>query len=281
MHQNLSFQENHISLVPALELFIKLGYTYLSPKEIEQERRGKNTHVLLENILESQLRRLNTIHYRGEAYPFSNNNIQHAIKALKNFPLKDGLISTSEKVFDLITLGKSFEENIKGDNKSFTLKFINWNHPENNVFHVAAEFEVQRAGTTQTYRPDIVLFVNGIPFSVIEAKRPDLETSAKKSSLQQAISQQLRNQQPDGIMDLYIYTQVLGAICSNDAQYATTGTEKEYWFYWKEQDPEDEKLNQIINTPLEKDQRDKLYSGEFANLKSYFEEKKENPVYYA
>ncbi|MFW5759036.1 MAG: type I restriction endonuclease subunit R, partial [Bacteroidota bacterium] len=39
-----------------------------------------------------------------------------------------------------------------------------------------------------------------------------------------------------------------------------------------------EKLNQIITTPLEKDQRDKLYSGEFANLKSYFEEKEENPV---
>lgn len=278
MHQNLSFQENHTSLLPALKLFIKLGYTYLSPGEIEQERRGKNTSVLLEDILESQLRRLNTIHYRGEAYPFSNNNIQNAIKTLKNFPLKDGLISTSEKVFDLITLGKSFEEKIKGDTKSFTLEYIDWEHPENNVFHVAAEYEVQRTGSTQTYRPDIVLFVNGIPFSVIEAKRPDLVTSDNQSPLEQAISQHLRNQQPDGIMDLYIYTQVLGAICSNDAQYATTGTDKEYWFYWKEQKPEDETLKRIVNTTLNKDQRDKLFSGQFAYLKTYFEKKEDNPV---
>ncbi|MFP4019450.1 MAG: type I restriction endonuclease subunit R [Bacteroidales bacterium] len=278
MHQKISFEENHISQLPALELFIKLGYTYLSQKEIEQERRGKNTNVLLEDILESQLRKLNSIHYRGEEYSFSNNNIQNAIKALKNFPLKDGLISTSEKVFDLITLGKSFEENIKGDSKSFTLEYIDWDHPENNVFHVAAEFEVQRTGTIQTYRPDIVLFVNGIPFSVIEAKRPDLTTSDNKSPLEQAISQHLRNQQSDGIMDLYIYTQVLGSICSNDAQYATTGTEKEYWFYWKEQKPEDDKINTIVNTTLEKAQRDKLFSGKFAYLKSYFEKKEENPV---
>ncbi|MFW5983059.1 MAG: type I restriction endonuclease subunit R [bacterium] len=278
MHQNVSFEENHISLVPALELLVKLGYTYLSPEEVEKERMGKLSNVLLENILENQLRKLNKIHHRGEEYSFSNSNIQNAIKALKNLPLKDGLIRTSEKVFDLITLGKSFEENIKGNSKSFTLQYIDWKNPQNNTFHVAVEYEVQRSGTTQTYRPDIVLFVNGIPFSVIEAKRPDLVSSDNKSPLEQAISQHLRNQQPDGIMKLYVYTQILAAICSNDAKYATTGTEKEYWFYWKEQRPNEKELNKIINTALDNRKRDKIFSGQYAYLKSYFEKKEEHPV---
>ena len=278
MNKNLSFKENHISLVPALELLVKLGYTYLSPGEAEKQRRSRLSYVLLEDILESQLRELNTIHYRGEEYRFSNSNIQNAIKALKNFPLKDGLINTSQKVFDLLTLGKSFEENIKGDSRSFTLRYIDWEKPENNVFHVTAEFPVQRTGINQTYRPDIVLFINGIPVSVIEAKRPDITSSDNTSPIEQAISQHLRNQQPDGIMNLYIYTQVLAAICSNDAKYATTGTEKEYWFYWKEQSPDDEKLYKIVNTSLGKDKRDTLFTGKYAYLKSYFAKKEENPV---
>ncbi len=278
MPQNVSFKEDHISQIPALELLIKLDYQYLSPEDADRERGGKSSNVLLENILENQLRKLNTIHYRGEQYAFSNHNIQNAIKALKNFPLKDGLITTSEKVYDLITLGKSFEENIKGDSKSFMMQYIDWDNPWNNVFHVAAEYAVQRSGTTETYRPDIVLFVNGIPFAVIEAKRPDLVTSYNQSPLEQAISQHLRNQQPDGIMDLYIYTQVLGAICSNDAKFATTGTDPEYWSYWKEQEPREQELFDLVNTPLEKEQKDKLFAGKYEYVKSWFDQKEEKKV---
>jgi len=45
---------------------------------------------------------------------------------------------------------------------------------ENNVYHVADEFEVEASGTAETRRPDLVLFVNGIPFAVIECKRSTL-----------------------------------------------------------------------------------------------------------
>ena len=68
----------------------------------------------------------------------------------------EGLVRTSEKVYDLLTLGKSLEQTIDGDTKGFTLRYIDWQNPRNNVFHVTAEFEVERTGSHETRRPDIV-----------------------------------------------------------------------------------------------------------------------------
>ena len=110
-----SFIEDHISQIPALQLLQNLGYTYLTPAEAEAQRGNKPSNILLEGILEEQLRKLNKINFRGQEYSFSNINIHNAIQALKSFPLKDGLIRTNEKIYDLLTLGKSFEENIMGE----------------------------------------------------------------------------------------------------------------------------------------------------------------------
>ena len=65
------------------------------------------------------------------------------------------------------------KQSIDGNKKSYTVRYIDWEHPENNVYHVADEFEVERTASHETRRPDIVLFVNGIPLAVIECKRPD------------------------------------------------------------------------------------------------------------
>ncbi|HOT73621.1 MAG TPA: type I restriction endonuclease [Anaerohalosphaeraceae bacterium] len=100
---------------------------------------------------------------------FSEDRISQipALQVLINmgyeYILVDGLVKTNEKIYDLLSLGKSFEETIGGDTKSFTLNYIDWDNIDNNVFHVTAEFPVSRTGSDQTRRPDIVLFVNGIP----------------------------------------------------------------------------------------------------------------------
>ena len=62
-----SFQEDHISQVPALQLLQNLGYTYLRPQEVILQRKGRFSNVLLEGILVEQLRRMNRITYRGSA----------------------------------------------------------------------------------------------------------------------------------------------------------------------------------------------------------------------
>lgn len=264
--QTPSFIEDHISQIPALQLLQNLGYTYLTPEEVLKERQDKLSNVILEDILEQQLLKFNKIQFKGKIYPFSPASIRGAIDAIKNVPMFDGLVTTNSKIYDLLTLGKSFEESIGNDRKSFTINYIDWNNIENNVFHVAEEFEVNRTSSDKKYRPDIVLFVNGIPLCIIECKRPDI-----KEPLEEAKSQHLRNQQEDGIPHLYKYSQILLALTSNKVQYATTGTPRKFWATWKEQKLKETDLQVLVNKPLSDKQKDKLFADRFKYVRKYFD----------
>lgn len=264
--QTPSFIEDHISQIPALQLLQNLGYTYLTPEEVLKERQDKLSNVILEDILEQQLLKFNKIQFKGKIYPFSPASIRGAIDAIKNVPMFDGLVTTNSKIYDLLTLGKSFEESIGNDRKSFTINYIDWNNIENNVFHVAEEFEVNRTSSDKKYRPDIVLFVNGIPLCIIECKRPDI-----KEPLEEAKSQHLRNQQEDGIPHLYKYSQILLALTSNKVQYATTGTPRKFWATWKEQKLKETDLQELVNKPLSDEQKDKIYADRFKYVRKYFD----------
>lgn len=227
----LSFKENNISQIPALKMLQKLGYKYLSPDEVMRLRGNSTSNVLLEPILRDQLKKINTVQVSSyRTTMFSEQNIIAGIDALKNPPMSEGYISASQAVYDLLTAGKTLEQIVDGDKKSYVMQYIDWNNIENNVFHVTEEFAVSRAGMNDTYRPDIVLFANGIPLCIIECKRPDI-----KDSLNQAISQHLRNQKEDGIRSLYVYSALLLATNVNEVSYATTGTPKKFWNKWTEQ----------------------------------------------
>ena len=226
----ISFKENDISQRPALELLAKMGYQYLSPEEAMALRDDKTSNVLLEEVLRQQLRKLNSIRIGSHSEArFSEQNIENGVVALRNVPMDGGYLNANELVYNMLTLGKAFEQSIDGDKKSYTMRYIDWEHPENNVFHVTEEFAVTRAGSNDTYRPDIVLFVNGIPLVVIECKRPDI-----KGAEEQAISQHLRNQQEDGIRSLYVYSALLLAIGNSFGSYATTGSPAQFWSKWHE-----------------------------------------------
>lgn len=250
------WRETISSQIPALALLQNMGYEYLTPQEALAHRNRKRAKIVLENILTEQLHKLNRIESRGKIYPFSDSNIQKAVAAIAQF-LYDALYTTSEQVYELLTLGKSLEQTIAGDKKSYTLRYIDWENPANNVYHVTDEFEIERLNSTQTRRPDIVLFINGIPLVAIECKRPDL-----KDAVNEAISQQLRNHRPDEIPHFFCLTQLLLAIAQNNAQYATTATTKEFWAIWKEETPEtfEAELYALINIPPTHAQTEKLLS---------------------
>src|ERR1017187_5784351 len=89
MNATPSFQEDHISQVPALQLLQNLGYTYLRPQEVILQRKGRFSNVLLEGILVEQLRRMNRITYRDAQYEFTEANIQAAVQSLKDIPFDD------------------------------------------------------------------------------------------------------------------------------------------------------------------------------------------------
>lgn len=261
-----SFLEAHISQIPAVRLLQQLGYAYLSPEEAAVERRGKLRHVLLEGILATQLKRLNRISFKGREVAFSDENIAAGIEALREVPF-DGLVRTSEKIYDLLTLGKSLDQNIEGETKGFTLRYVDWVNPRNNVFHVTAEFEVERTGSRETRRPDIVCFVNGIPFVVIECKRPE-----EKHSLEAAIKQSIRNWQGDEIPHLFFYSQLAVALNKNEGSYGTTGTAIKFWSKWREMRDIDAEVRAAINSPVRREDHEKLFKGVFAYAKTAFEE---------
>jgi len=262
------FNEKYLSQIPALQLLINLGYRYLAPSEALAQRRGKAGQVLLENILREQLRQINRIHYKGREFLFSEENIQSAIQKLKNVKY-DGLLRTNEVVYDLITLGTAMEQTIEGDSKSYNMNYIDWLNPERNVFHVTAEFLVERSRSTETARPDIVLFANGIPLAVIECKSPNVE-------IEQAVLQTIRNQGDDYIPRLFVYVQLVMGINKNDARFATTGSAIKFWGGWKELRDKDAEIARAVNTPLAASQRGTLFSGDFKMARAFFDSQAED-----
>ncbi len=248
MDQN-AYLEVNASQKPAIALLQSMGYTYISPEDCEKQR-GSRYHVLLKDILRGQLRRLNRYSYAGAENEFSAANIERAMEELDE-PLTDGLVRTSEKIYDALLLGKSYPETVGGGKSlSFNLKYIDWEHPENNLFHVTEEFAVESQDKLHNARPDIVLFINGIPFAVIECKAPHI-------SVEQAVEQMIRNQQADYIPQLFKYAQIVMATNKNVVKYATAGTPKKFWSVWKEQDTEflDSRLAQLVadRAPTEQD----------------------------
>lgn len=250
------YLEDLSSLLPALQLLQNLGYEYLKPSETVNLRGGKKSVSVLEDVLTKQLAKINSIEFKGQKHAFSENNIKNAVQSIANMQF-DALMTNNEAIYDLLTLGKAFEQTIEGYKQSFSMKFIDWENPENNIFHVTDEFEVERRNSKQTRRPDIVVFVNGIPLAVIECKRPDL-----KDGIKEAISQQLRNQKSDEIPELFTYSQILLALSQNQAQYATTDTPLKFWSVWKEDEEKQEEplLHKLINTSLPVEAQTRMYS---------------------
>lgn len=205
---------------------------------------------------------------------FSDANIEAGILALKNVPFNEWYITATEHIYDLLTLGKTLEQNIDGDKKSFNLQYIDRKHPEKNVFHVTEEFSVMKGWSSEHYRPDIVLFVNGIPLCVIECKRPDM-----KDPIQQATSQHIRNQQEDGIRQLYIYSQINLILATDSATYGTAWTPEKFRGHWKEKFETEDEANEYQAKLVAKkwealtiEQKNKLFSERFKYVRTYFDE---------
>ncbi len=253
--------EREQSQLAALALLAKMEYRVLSREEALALRGGRASRVLLEDVLRAQLARINRIRFRGREVPFSGANIRRAIQALEDVPLAEGLQRANEQVYDLLRLGKSLEQTVERDTKSFSLRYVDWERPENNVFHATAEFLVQRAGSAETRRLDVVLFVNGIPFAVMECKAPD-------EPVAEGIRDIRAYQAPDFVPELFKYVQLVLATNRTEAKYATIGTEPKFWAVWKEAGA-DSAVPDLLRTPLPEPERE-LVLANFVRERPYF-----------
>lgn len=262
MSDTPSFREEYVSQIPALQLLTQLGYRYLTPDEALKLRGNSKANLLLTSVLRDWLRDHNKITYKGQQLSFSESNIELAIQQLQDENSGGlGLVRTSEKLYERLTLGTTLTQTIDGDTRSFSLHYIDWQHPENNVYHVSDEFEVTRVRNQQTRRPDIICFVNGIPLVVIECKRPDKMSPNQDNPVFEAVSQMIRNQMEDEIPQLFVFAQLLLAVHTNQLLYATTATPLKFWSFWKEEEGEqlETQIHQAINAPLSDEEKDHLY----------------------
>src|SRR5262249_19047019 len=102
---------------------------------------------------------------------------------------------------------------------------------------------------------------------VIECKRPD-----EKDAIKNAIANHLRNHHSEYIPRLFVYSQMLLAVNQNEAKYATTGTPFEFWARWRERTDIKEGVNRLVNKPLTKEQKEKLFADRFAYARRFFDE---------
>jgi len=233
-------QQNSINLLQSL------GYKFISREENLKLRGSKTSEVLFREILTQKLGEINGYEYKGKRYKFSQSNVLKAVDELAGVSLNEGLMVANERITNLLLLGTSLEENLEdGTRRSFSFKFIDFENLQNNDFYVTEEFEVSRVSQSDAQkhrRPDLVLFINGIPIVAIELKKSSV-------SLENGIKQLEKEQGKDEIAHLFKYIQLTIAANGSGARYGTTGTPFKFYSVWKEQDEAKakESLKSVIN----------------------------------
>lgn len=267
--------EQHSSHIPALALMMNLGWTFLPATEC-QALRASQREVVLRPVLEQALRKRQFEH-KGVWYPLSEQAVDQVIRHFTTPSMAQGLLSANQAVYDMLTLGITVTEFIDGKKVMATIALIDWQTLDNNAFHVTEEMTVLSAQGTHTRRPDVVVFVNGIPLAVIEAKRA-ASGNPNKSMVAEGISQNLRNQKHDEIPFLYAFAQLLFSISRNDGRYATTHTPAKFWSRWQDEVFDDHYVQGIKNRSLSHADKDALFAGKLSSLRAYFDELWAKPV---
>ena len=267
--------EQHSSHIPALATLINLGWTFLPATEC-QALRGSQRDVVMKPVLERVLRR-RKFEFKGEWYPLSEQAMDQVIREITTPTMAQGLMGANQSVYDMLTLGITVTEFVEGKKAMPTIHLIDWDNLDNNDFHVTEEMEVLSAQGTHTRRPDVVTFVNGIPLTVIEAKRA-ASGNPNKDMVEEGISQNLRNQKNDEIPYLYAFAQLLFSISGNHGRYGTTHTPAKFWSTWKDEEFDDKTIQTIKNRPLSQSTKDALFHGKPSKIQDYFETLWSKPV---
>ena len=218
---------------PAHVLLERLGWTYV-PREVLAAERSDERDVLLKWRLRMALLRLNQWMTEEQA--------QRIVFELEN--VNSTGMARNQAVHEYLTYGMPLTVDGPRGRDSRTVRFFDFEHPEGglNEFLVTTQFRVrrgnERGGPDDDERmviPDLVLFVNGIPLVVMEAKSPSLLDVWKS----QAVRQLRRYQEAgpewhgSGAPELFHYNLLCVAHCGAAAAYATLGAPENAYFEWK------------------------------------------------
>jgi type I restriction enzyme R subunit len=267
-HKFPGFLEKIQSRLPALQLLVQMGWTYLTPDEADRLRGDRLDSVILETVLVNHLRHHCRFTFKGADHPFTENAIQSAVQAVKCLPSASTALERQQE-YDLLCMGTSVPQTVDGDTKSHIINYIDWKNPAHNTWHCTTGFKVSRADVEKDSGAHIVLFVNGIPLVVMTCELTAC-LRTRKAPIDRAIDQMTAFQGPDGMPRLFLFSQLLLALAGNTARYGTTGTPRLYWTLWKEAGI-DGPLKKVMDTPVADGTMDRLLSGPFTDVRGTYQ----------
>jgi type I restriction enzyme R subunit len=222
--------ENSLAEQPVLDWLRELGYEIafgpdIAPLGAFQERddyRG----VLLHKRLERSIRRLNP--------DLPDVGVEAAVRAVERVADEPRLIFANKEFYEFLTRGVKVEyRDSSGTQKVYVAQLVDFDDPANNEFLAVNQYSIQGADSVR--RPDVVVFVNGIPLAVFELKNPTTVSATAETAIAQL----------DGyksfIPGLFVYNQVL--VVSDGQTFTKHGTissTPEWFAEWRFTDEEKE-----------------------------------------
>jgi len=201
-----------------IELLQGQGFDYLSPEQQEAERQDLNEVVLL-NRLKNAIDTLNPT--------IPDEAKEQALRQALNLPSQN-LLDNNEAFHRMLTNGIEVEYLVDGNIRGDNVWLIDFDEIRNNEFLVCNQFTVIENNVNK--RPDVVIFINGLPLVVIELKNPADENATVAKAFTQ-----LQNYK-DAIPSLFFYNGILVASDGFDAKAGTISSDFSRFAAWKSVD---------------------------------------------
>ncbi len=198
----------------------EMGYEHIHGPALDIERETQGEVVLKGRLIQA-IEKLNPW--------ISENNLNKVLRSITHIhatSLMEANQSFHENLINMI----SIQQDLGKGKKNQTVKLIDFERPENNEFLVVDQFTISNA--RGTIRPDLVLFVNGMPLVIIECKSPTLSPDEQ---IGQGVKQLLRYQ--DQCEQLFHYNQILIATSNDRAKAGTIGARVQHYGEWKDPYP--------------------------------------------
>ncbi|MCB2222125.1 MAG: HsdR family type I site-specific deoxyribonuclease [Bacteroidetes bacterium] len=213
--------------------------------------RNDYSQVILLPHLQKALKKIN---------PFlTDNQVDDVVKKITTFH-KGSLLEANRHVLELLLENTTVSRNELTGEISPTVRYIDFETPENNSFVAISQFKVKIPGTEHHIVPDITLFLNGLPIVVVECKSPRVKDPVNEAIEQLMRYSEQRNYPKEGNQELFYFNQFIITTCRQDARFGTITTHTEKYFY-KWTDPYPFKLDDLDHGSTSPNYQQRLIAG--------------------
>jgi type I restriction enzyme, R subunit len=229
----------------AIKLFERLGYSYTHAPDIapdsDRPERSRYDEVILSQRLATAVKRINP--------GVPPHALNEALKEVGRIHSPE-LLANNEAFHRLLTEGVKVSYQQNGNERGDLVWLVDFANPENNEFVVANQFTVIE--NHQNKRPDVILFVNGLPLVVMELKNASDENATVKSAYQQLETYKKT------IPSLFTYNALLVISDGLEAKTGSLSADLSRFMAWKSADGKAEashlvsQLETLINGMLNK-----------------------------